>query len=151
MWREVKKQLLMVSVTYCKIIVKRPVLPPCAVDGCSRNPLYYYYYCILMTCTGSLNGNRLTVFMMIISLPTLNLQWNHNGSETLPKEEKDWRTLSYFDELIPQVITEHKLIFSWMRALLQNKYLIQEMCTAHYVHGYPDLCKGIPMHSLLGV
>ena len=24
-------------------IVKRPVLPPCAVDGRSRNPLYYYY------------------------------------------------------------------------------------------------------------
>ena len=25
------------------VIVKRPVLPPCAVDGRSRNPLYYYY------------------------------------------------------------------------------------------------------------
>ena len=25
------------------VIVKRPVLPPCAADGCSRNPLYYYY------------------------------------------------------------------------------------------------------------
>ena len=26
------------------VTVKRPVLPPCAVDGRSRNPLYYYYY-----------------------------------------------------------------------------------------------------------
>ena len=25
------------------VIVKRTVFPPCAVDGCSRNPLYYYY------------------------------------------------------------------------------------------------------------
>ena len=25
------------------VIVKRPVLPPCVVDGCDRNPLYYYY------------------------------------------------------------------------------------------------------------
>ena len=25
-------------------IVKRPVLPPCVVDGRSRNPLYYYDY-----------------------------------------------------------------------------------------------------------
>ena len=24
-------------------IVNGPVLPPCAVDGCSRHPLYYYY------------------------------------------------------------------------------------------------------------
>ena len=29
---------------FCIVIVKRPVLPPCAVDGRSRNPLYYYYY-----------------------------------------------------------------------------------------------------------
>ena len=26
------------------VIVKRPVLPPCAVNGRSRNPLYHYYY-----------------------------------------------------------------------------------------------------------
>ena len=25
------------------VIVKHPALPPCAVDVCSRNPLYYYY------------------------------------------------------------------------------------------------------------
>ena len=25
------------------VIVKRPKLPPCAVDGRSRNPLYHYY------------------------------------------------------------------------------------------------------------
>ena len=34
--------LCVVSVT-----VKRPVLPPCVVDGRSRNPLYYYYYYII--------------------------------------------------------------------------------------------------------
>ena len=34
---------LCVCVCVC-VIVKRPVLPPCAVDGRSRNPLYYYYY-----------------------------------------------------------------------------------------------------------
>ena len=39
-----------VSVCVCVCVcvvsatVKRPVLPPCAVDGHSRNPLYYYYY-----------------------------------------------------------------------------------------------------------
>ena len=27
------------------VIVKRPVLPPSVVDGCTRNPLDYYYYC----------------------------------------------------------------------------------------------------------
>ena len=27
-----------------RVIVKRPALPPCALDGRSRNPLYYYYY-----------------------------------------------------------------------------------------------------------
>ena len=26
------------------VIVKRPVLPLCVLDGRSRNPLYYYYY-----------------------------------------------------------------------------------------------------------
>ena len=26
------------------VIVKRPVFPPCVVDGRSRNPLYYYYH-----------------------------------------------------------------------------------------------------------
>ena len=25
------------------VVVKCPALPPCAADGCSRNPLYYYY------------------------------------------------------------------------------------------------------------
>ena len=33
------------SVSVVSVIVKRPVLPPCVVDGRSRlNPLYYYYY-----------------------------------------------------------------------------------------------------------
>ena len=26
------------------VTVQCPVHPPCAVDGCSRNHLYYYYY-----------------------------------------------------------------------------------------------------------
>ena len=33
-----------VCVCVVSVIVKRPVLPPCVVDGRSRNPLYYYYY-----------------------------------------------------------------------------------------------------------
>ena len=32
-----------VCVCVVSVIVKRPVLPPYVVDGCSRNPLYYYY------------------------------------------------------------------------------------------------------------
>ena len=32
-----------VSVSVVSVIVKRPVLPPCAVVGRSRNPVYYYY------------------------------------------------------------------------------------------------------------
>ena len=31
-----------VSVSVGIVIVKRPVLPPCAVGGRSRNPLYYF-------------------------------------------------------------------------------------------------------------
>ena len=30
------------SVSVVSVIVKRPLLPPCAVEGCSKNPLYYY-------------------------------------------------------------------------------------------------------------
>ena len=30
-------------VCFVSVIVKRLVLPSCAVDGRSRNPLYYYY------------------------------------------------------------------------------------------------------------
>ena len=37
-----------VSVSVVSIIVKCPVLPPCAVDEHSRNPLYYYY----LSCLG---------------------------------------------------------------------------------------------------
>ena len=33
-----------VHVCVVSVIVKRPVLPLCVVDGRSRNPLYYYYY-----------------------------------------------------------------------------------------------------------
>ena len=33
-----------VCVCVVSVIVKRPVLPLCVVDGHSRNPLYYYYY-----------------------------------------------------------------------------------------------------------
>ena len=32
-----------VSVCVVSVIVKRPELLPCVVDGRSRNPLYYYY------------------------------------------------------------------------------------------------------------
>ena len=32
-----------VCVCVVSVIVKGPVLPPCVVDGRSRNPLYYYY------------------------------------------------------------------------------------------------------------
>ena len=32
-----------VCVCVVSVIVKHPVLPPCTVDGRSRNPLYYYY------------------------------------------------------------------------------------------------------------
>ena len=35
-----------VLVSVVSVIVKRPVLPSCAVDGHSRNPLYYYYVTI---------------------------------------------------------------------------------------------------------
>ena len=36
-----------VCVSVVSVIVKRPVLPPCAVYGRSRNPLYCcYYYCV---------------------------------------------------------------------------------------------------------
>ena len=31
-----------VRVSVVTVIVKHPVLPPCTVDGRSRNPLYYY-------------------------------------------------------------------------------------------------------------
>ena len=31
------------------VIVKRPVLPPCAVDGRSRNPLYYWFLMAVWT------------------------------------------------------------------------------------------------------
>ena len=36
------------SVCGCVVraFVKCPTLPLCAVDGCSRDPLYYYYYCL---------------------------------------------------------------------------------------------------------
>ena len=33
-----------VCVYVISVVVKCPVLPPCAVGGRSRNPLYYYYY-----------------------------------------------------------------------------------------------------------
>ena len=35
----------MLSVSVVSVIVKHPVLPASVVDGCSRNLLYYYYYC----------------------------------------------------------------------------------------------------------
>ena len=38
-----------VCVCVVSVIVKHPVLPPCVVDGCSRNPLHCYYYIIATT------------------------------------------------------------------------------------------------------
>ena len=35
--------LLCACMCVVSVIVKHPVLPPCAVDGRSRNPLYYYF------------------------------------------------------------------------------------------------------------
>ena len=32
-----------VCLSVASVVVKRPALPPCAVDGHSTNPLYYYY------------------------------------------------------------------------------------------------------------
>ena len=37
-------EFVRVCVSIVSVIVERPVLPPCVVDGHSRNPLYYYYY-----------------------------------------------------------------------------------------------------------
>ena len=44
-----------INVCVVSIIVKRPVLPPCVVDGRSRNPLYYYYYTVRKVPLGPYN------------------------------------------------------------------------------------------------
>ena len=36
-----------VCVCVC-VIVKRPVLPPSVVDGRYKNPVYYYYYALVL-------------------------------------------------------------------------------------------------------
>ena len=43
-----------VCVCVVSVIVQHPVFPPCAVDGHSRNPLYYCCYSVLckLMCTG---------------------------------------------------------------------------------------------------
>ena len=38
-----------VCVPVVSVVVKHPVLPPCAVDGQSRYPIYYYYYDLSLT------------------------------------------------------------------------------------------------------
>ena len=43
-----------VCVCVVSVIVKRPVLPPCVVDGRSRNHLYYYYYYLIIVTMGQL-------------------------------------------------------------------------------------------------
>ena len=44
-WPQLKYTRMCMCVCVCvSIIVKHPMLPPCVVDGRSRNPLYYYYY-----------------------------------------------------------------------------------------------------------
>ena len=35
---------LLAVLFFCSVTVKRPELPPCDVDGRSRNPLHYCYY-----------------------------------------------------------------------------------------------------------
>ena len=49
------------SVSVVSVIVKRPVLPACAVDGRSRNPLYYYYHLSVV------------VFFFVFFLPSTSL------------------------------------------------------------------------------
>ena len=39
-----------ILVLFVSVIVKLPVLPPHAVDGHSRNPLYYDYYFAVRMC-----------------------------------------------------------------------------------------------------
>ena len=47
-----------VCVCVVSVIVKRPVLPPSAVDGRSRNPLYCYYCTVLEAVKGCVYGCR---------------------------------------------------------------------------------------------
>ena len=53
MWSVCVHACICVCVCVCvcvvSVIVKHPVLPPCAVDGRSRNPLYYYLFTSLLT------------------------------------------------------------------------------------------------------
>ena len=65
---------IMYSVCVCRVcvcvvsvIVKRPVLPLCVVDGRSRNPLYYYYviratFHDLIDTLGKVNRERVVGF-----------------------------------------------------------------------------------------
>ena len=42
--------VVVVVVIVIVVVVKRPALPPCVVDGRSRNPLYYYYVISITRC-----------------------------------------------------------------------------------------------------
>ena len=44
LYNKLKHVSARVSVSVIGVIAKRPVLPLCAVDGHSRNPLYCCYY-----------------------------------------------------------------------------------------------------------
>ena len=44
------------------VIVKRPVLPPCGVDGRSRYPLYYYYHA---NCLNFSSHTPVAIFVLI--------------------------------------------------------------------------------------
>ena len=61
------------------VIVKRPVLPPSVVDGCSRNHLYYYFpYCVFLEWTPKLsqqNTNKATCACM--QLPVSDWRMHH--------------------------------------------------------------------------
>ena len=48
-----------VCVSVVSVIVKHPVLPPCAEDGRSRNPLYYDFFFFITTQSENFRGNHL--------------------------------------------------------------------------------------------
>ena len=51
------------------VIVKRPVLPLCVVDGRSRNPLYYYYYYIAGIISGFVRKKSVNFERIFLDAP----------------------------------------------------------------------------------
>ena len=57
-----------VCLSVASVVVKRPALPPCAVDGHSTNPLYYYYmqfFCTPFTKCSYFTKKKLTMEMKL--------------------------------------------------------------------------------------